>query len=98
MIQQIKSSELIREGYLSPVQIYQHKLHYKDTNKQRDIWMKCAEYCLGDDVEYKETIDPVLPPRPKDLRKPKAPKVPKQKKKESDEDYQKRGGKKNKKD
>ena len=90
MIQQIKSSELIREGYLSPVQIYQHKLHYKDTNKQRDIWMKCAEYCLGDDVEYKETIDPVLPPRPKDLRKPKAPKVPKQKKKESDEDYQKK--------
>lgn len=74
MIQQIKSADLIDEGYLSPVQIYQHKLHYSDTKKQQEIWMKCAEYCLGDDVEYTEIVDPVMPKKPQ-LKMPIAPKV-----------------------
>ena len=89
LIQQIKSSELIDEGYLSHVYIYQHKLHYKDINKQRKTWIDCAEYCLGDDVEYKEVIDPVMPPKPKELKKPKEP-VIKKKKTETDDQYNNR--------
>ena len=90
MIQQIRSSELIDEGYLSPVHIYQHKIHYKDKEKQRKIWQMCAEYCLGDDVEYTEIIDPQMPPKPKETKRPKDWEKPKQKRNESDEEYIKR--------
>lgn len=47
-IQVIKSSELIEQGYISPVHIYQHRISYKNKEKQLKTWLNCAEYCLSD--------------------------------------------------
>ena len=83
-IQEILSKDLIDDGYLSPVKIYQCRLKYHDKEKQLKHWLECAEYCLSDDVTYKETVTPEYPTRPKLLS------YPKQKKNESDDDYAKR--------
>ena len=47
-IQQITPKELMDAGYISPVNIKQIRLHYKDINKTSEIYMKCAEYAIGD--------------------------------------------------
>ena len=83
-IQEIRSKDLMDEGYLSPVKIYQCRLHYTNEQKQLEHWIKCAEYCLGDDVTYKETVTPTYPEKPGIL------KYPKQKKNETDAEYKKR--------
>ena len=80
-IQEILPSELIDEGYLSPVKIYQHRLWYKDKEKQLRQWIRCAEYSLGEDVTYREVVIP------KTGRKPKMLKIPKQRKNESHAEY-----------
>lgn len=79
-IQEIVSKDLIDSGYLSPVKVYQYRLHYKDLEKQRKNWIMCAEYCLSDDIEYKETV------RQK-VAAPKLKKIPRQKKNETDQEY-----------
>ena len=47
-IQEIKPIELMNEGYISKVRIYQTKLEYKNIDKQLDIFIKCAEYGLSE--------------------------------------------------
>ena len=83
-IQEIRSKDLMDDGYLSPVKIYQCRLHYQNKQKQLKHWLECAEYCLSDDIEYKDVIEPEYPEEPKKLS------YPKRKRKESDDDYKKR--------
>lgn len=87
-IQTIRSKELMDKGYLSPVKIYQCRLHYKNNDKnntkQLNTWFECAEYCLGEDIIYKDTKELTIPEQPKRLS------YPKQKKNETDEEYKKR--------
>lgn len=47
-IQEIKPKYLMDEGYISKVNITQIHLHYKDINKQRINFIKCAEYALSE--------------------------------------------------
>lgn len=49
-IQEIKPKYLMDEGYISKVNITQIHLHYKDINKQRINFIKCAEYALSEFV------------------------------------------------
>lgn len=83
-IQEIRSKDLMDDGYLSPVKIYQCRLHYQNKQKQLQHWLECAEYCLSDDIEYKDVIEPEYPEEPKRLT------YPKRKRNESDDDYKKR--------
>ena len=83
-IQEIRSKELMDEGYLAPVKIYQCRLHYKDKEKQLRKWVECAEYCLGEDVEYKERPEVVIPEEPKPLP------YPQRKRFETDAQYRER--------
>ena len=50
-IQTITADDLIQQGYISPVQIYQHQIHYANKMKQLKTWCRCAEYSLSDFVE-----------------------------------------------
>lgn len=47
-IQQIKPKQLMDAGYISPVNIKQIRLHYKDKEKTYEYYVKCAEYAIGD--------------------------------------------------
>ena len=47
-IQKIKPKFLMDEGYISKVNITQVRLHYKDIDKQRKYFIKCAEYGLSE--------------------------------------------------
>lgn len=47
-IQQITPKELMDAGYISPVNIKQIRLNYKDIDKQRELFIKCAEYGLSE--------------------------------------------------
>ena len=47
-IQKIKPKFLMDEGYISKVNITQVRLHYKDIDKQRKLFIKCAEYGLSE--------------------------------------------------
>lgn len=48
-IQTIKAAELMEQGYLSLVKIYQHHLHYTSNKaEQVKLWCRCAEYQLSD--------------------------------------------------
>ena len=49
-IAEITPKELMDEGYISPIKIYQHRISYKDDDKQRKNWIKCAEYALSEDI------------------------------------------------
>ena len=46
-IQQITPRELMDEGYISDIDITQVRLNYTNVAKQRDIYIKCAEYALS---------------------------------------------------
>lgn len=52
-IQEIKPKELIDEGYISKIQINQIRLFYQDEQKQKDIFIKCAEYAISEFVTEK---------------------------------------------
>ena len=49
-IQQIKPKELMDSGYISPVEIKQVRLFYQNEEKQKDIFIKCAEYAISEFV------------------------------------------------
>lgn len=53
-IQEIKPKELMDAGYISELKIYQHRIEYKDIERQKKNWLKCAEYSVSD---YMETRD-----------------------------------------
>ena len=67
-IQQISPIELIEQGYISPIKIYQHRITYKDKQKQLDTWLKCAEYSLSVYEDVKVTIPGRIPKEPKKKR------------------------------
>lgn len=47
-IQTIKPKQLMDAGYISPVNIKQIRLHYKDIDKISELYIKCAEYAISD--------------------------------------------------
>lgn len=61
-IQEIRPKELMDAGYISPVNIMQIRLHYKDIDKTSELYMKCAEYAIG---EFNYEPDPKHPDKKK---------------------------------
>lgn len=57
-IQQIKPRDLMDEGYISDVEINQYRLNYKNLDKQKKLFIRCAEYCLSNYVEVPTTSNP----------------------------------------
>ena len=49
-IQEITPRELMDEGYISDIEINQYRVNYKDIEKQKKLFIECAEYCLSNDV------------------------------------------------
>ena len=52
-IQQIKPIELMEAGYISPVEIKQIRLFYNDEQRQKEIFIKCAEYAISEFITNK---------------------------------------------
>lgn len=52
-IQQIKPKDLMDQGYISNIEINQIRLWYNDEKKQKDIFIKCAEYAISEYVTIK---------------------------------------------
>ena len=57
-IQEIKPRQLMDAGYISPVNIKQIRLHYKDKDKTTELYMRCAEYAIGDFVYEPDPKNP----------------------------------------
>ena len=53
-IQEILPRELMDEGYISDIHITQCVLKYKNEKKQRDLYIKCAEYALSEFCTQKD--------------------------------------------
>lgn len=53
-IQSIEPRELMDEGYISDIEINQVRLSYQDTEKVKDLYIKCAEYVLSDFITEKD--------------------------------------------
>lgn len=49
-IQEINPRELMDAGYISDIEINQYRLNYKNLQKQKDLFIKCAEYSLSNFV------------------------------------------------
>ena len=49
-IQEITPRELMDEGYISDIEINQYRLNYKNIEKQKKLFIMCAEYALSPDV------------------------------------------------
>ena len=47
-IQEIRPKELMDAGYISPVNIKQIRLFYQNIEKQKEIFIKCAEYAISE--------------------------------------------------
>lgn len=50
-IQEISTAALKEAHYISDIEIYQYRLHYKNIKKQLKLFIKCAEYTLSNYVE-----------------------------------------------
>jgi superfamily II DNA or RNA helicase len=61
-IQTIKPRQLMDEGYISDIHINQCRLHYHDVEKQKKLFIECAEYALS---TFKEEQDPKDPKKRK---------------------------------
>ena len=61
-IQTIKPKQLMDAGYISPVNIKQIRLNYKDLDKTSELYIKCAEYAISD---FKYEPDPKNPDKKK---------------------------------
>lgn len=57
-IQTIKSRELMDAGYISDIEINQYRVNYKDLEKQKKLFIQCAEYALSTFVEAPCTKNP----------------------------------------
>ena len=57
-IQEITPRELMDEGYISDIEINQYRLNYKDIDKQKKLFIECAEYALSNDVLKPTTKNP----------------------------------------
>lgn len=49
-IQEIRPKELMDDGYISNIEINQIRLWYNDEKKQKDLFIKCAEYAISEYV------------------------------------------------
>lgn len=47
-IQEIRPKELMDAGYISPVNIKQIRLFYQNIEKQKEVFIKCAEYAISE--------------------------------------------------
>ena len=54
-IQEIRPKELMDNGYISPISIKQVRLFYQDEQKQKNIFIKCAEYAISEFVTEKNS-------------------------------------------
>lgn len=57
-IQCIEAKELMDQGYISKIKIYQHQLSYHDYIRQLDTWIKCAEYAVSSFIEVPSPKNP----------------------------------------
>lgn len=57
-IQEIAPKELMDSGYISPVNITQHRIKYANQEKELDNWLKCAEYSLSQFVTIPNKNNP----------------------------------------
>ena len=57
-IQEIKPRELMDAGYISDIEIYQYRINYKNIEKQKELFIRCAEYCLSPFVEVPNKKNP----------------------------------------
>lgn len=64
-IQVIKPIELMNAGYISPVNIKQIRIHYKNLEKQIKSYIECTEYALS---EFNEEQDPKNPRKKKRIK------------------------------
>lgn len=46
-IQEIKPRELMDAGYISDIEINQYRLNYTNLQKQKELFIRCAEYALS---------------------------------------------------
>lgn len=49
-IAEITPKQLMDAGYISNIKIHQHRIYYKNEQKQIENWIKCAEYSLSEDI------------------------------------------------
>jgi len=47
-IQEIRPKQLMDEGYIAKIKINQIRLNYDNIEKQKDLFIKCAEYAISD--------------------------------------------------
>lgn len=57
-IQEITPRELMDEGYISDIEINQIRINYKDIDKQKKLFIKCAEYALSTYIEVPNKKNP----------------------------------------
>ena len=57
-IQEIQPRELMDAGYISDIEINQFRINYKDLDKQKKLFIKCAEYALSPFVEVPSKKNP----------------------------------------
>ena len=57
-IQDIEPKELMDEGYISPIDITQIRLSYNNIDKQRQAFIKCAEYVLSEFILENDPKNP----------------------------------------
>lgn len=49
-IQDIRSKELMNDGYITPIDITQIRINYPMNKELHDLYVKCGEYLCGNDV------------------------------------------------
>ena len=57
-IQEVKPRELMDAGYISDIEINQFRINYKNIDKQKKLFIKCAEYSLSPFVEKPNEKNP----------------------------------------
>lgn len=57
-IQEITPRELMDQGYISDILINQYRINYKDIEKQKKLFIKCAEYALSPFFEVPNKKNP----------------------------------------
>jgi len=57
-IQEITPRELMDQGYISDILINQYRINYKDIDKQKKLFIKCAEYALSPFFEVPNKKNP----------------------------------------
>lgn len=75
-IQDIRSSELVNEGFLANVKVNQIYLKYPDNKSLTDEYIRCGEYLCGNILKDKEGKELQLPKEQQDFTMKYAKKLP----------------------